>query len=311
MSVKLKKILSFLLFLLIVLLIVFYVKDNLSEFRNIKVASWWSLVGLVIFTGLTFLIQGWFLKVAVLPYKVNLSFNEWFGLVAVTMLGNYIFPFSGWGVRAIYLKNKHSLSYSQFIATTVANWITNFLVFTLGGLLGVGVIYYLFHKFETKLFIFLFLVLAFSCVAFIPIKQLKHRNKFIKKILNLFKIWQEYITHKQILQQLIVITFWQFLATVLSFYYAYRFFGFGVSVWESFLPATFSIYALFIRLVPANLGLYELAVIYPSRIFGLNIADGLLVSAITRLAVIFWTFVLGLIFSYILIKPFSKTKGAK
>lgn len=298
----LKKILSIIIFLLVLGLLGYYIKVNWHEFHEIKIVSWWSLAGLAIFTVLTFLIQGRFLKIAVQPYKINLKFNEWFGLVALTMLGNFIFPFSGWGFRAIYLKKKYALSYSQFVATTVANWLTNFLIFTLGGLLGLGVIYYLSHQIEVKLLVVLIIVLVFSSIAFLPVNKIKSQNKLIEKILNPFRIWQEYITHKKTLWWLFVITFWQFLATIFLFYFAYHLFGFRVSIWESFLPATLSIYALFIRIVPANLGLYELAVVYPSQIFGLTITEGLSISFATRIVAMFWTFALGAIFGYILLR---------
>jgi len=53
--------------------------------------------------------------------------------------------------------------------------------------------------------------------------------------------------------KLFVITFWQFLASALTFYFAYLAFDFRITFLDSFFATILSLYSSVIRLVPASL----------------------------------------------------------
>lgn len=302
-----KKLISVLLFVLIAIFIFYYIKSNWNDFINIHVVSWWSLVASTLLALISFWLTALFFQKSVEPYNLVLSFKEYFGLTMITLMGNYFIPFSGLGFRAIYMKKTYLFSYRNFLITVIANWVTNFLIYALAGILALAVYYYKTRQLNLSLSIIFLTILLISCLSFIPFK-INSRNKFLSRIISLIVGWQEFLTHKNIIEKLFRITFWQLIVSTLMFYFAYLTFGFKVTVIESFLPTALSLYSSVIRLVPASLGLYELAVVYPSKVMGLSVAQGLLVSLITRVVTIFWTFALGLIFSYILIKPKGKEK---
>src|SRR3972149_2128661 len=160
-----KKTFSIVVLVLILLGFIYYLRLHWQDFSSIRISSWASVGLLLIFNLLIFLIQGWFFKVAVKPFGLSLAFNEWFGLVAITTMGNYIFPFAGWGLRGGYLKKRHHLSYGNFLYSTLANWLTNFLIFSLGGLLAVYLIFRQKHQFNWSMLIFFGLVLIFSIIS--------------------------------------------------------------------------------------------------------------------------------------------------
>lgn len=310
MSQKLKQSLSLVLFGFIVIFLVYYLKNHWQDFSQIKIVSWWAFAGLTFLTPVVFWVTAWSFLVSLEPYNLKLKFKEYFGLTMITLLGNYFIPFSGIGVRAVYMKKNFDFSYTNFLVTVIGNWVTNFLIYSSAAVLALIVYYDKTKIFSWPLMTIFLGVTLISLATFIPLKirSSKKRAKILGSIINVFKSWQKYIKHPDLLRRLLVITFWQFLLNSLIFYLAYLTFGFKLTFIDSFLASALSLYSSVIRLVPASLGFYEISVVYPSRILGLSVADGLAVSAVTRFAVMLWTFALGIVFSYILIRPFKQKK---
>lgn len=305
---NLKQFASICFLVLIIVIIGYYVKVHWQDFQSIRIVSCWALTGLVILTPIYFGITSLFFQKSLEPFKLRISFNQYFGLTMITLMGNYLIPFSGFGFRAVYMKKIYSFSYRDFLTTVIASWITNFLIYTLAGMVALIVYYFRTHKIEWTLFLIFLIVLIISCLSFIPLKKNNTQNKILISIASSLALWQEYIKNKDILKKLFVLTFYQFIVTALMFYFAYLTFGFKITFIDSFLPTTLSLYSSVIRLVPASLGFYEAAVVYPSKVMGLSIAQGLLVSTLTRVVTMFWTFALGLIFSYILVRKNPEVK---
>lgn len=295
-----KKIASIIVFIIIVLLIVYYIRTHWQDFLNIHIVSWLSLIILIFLTPISFWLIALFFKKSVEPYALKLSFNEYFGLTVITLMGNYSIPYSGFGLRAVYMKKVYAFSYRHFLTTVIVNWLTNILIYTLAGLAALAYYYLKIHKIDWHLTIIFLIVMIISLFSFAPIK-IKFKNRLLHRLALPFLLWQEYIRNKKTLKELFVLTFYQFIVAVLMFYFAYLTFGFKISVIDSFLPTILALYSSIIRIVPGSLGLYEIAVVYPSKIFGLSVSEGLSVAILTRMVTFFWTFALGLIFSYILI----------
>lgn len=303
-----KKIASVFISIIIVIFITYYIRIHWQEFRDIHVVSWLSLAALVFVTPISFWLVALFFKKSVEPYALKLSFNEYFGLTVITLMGNYLFPFSGFGLRAVYMKRVYSFSYRNFLTTVIVNWVTNILIYTLGGLAALIIYYLRTHKIDWNLTAIFLIVMAISLFSFVPIK-IKTKNKLLSRIISPLALWQEYIKNKDILKKLLWLTFYQFIMATSMFYFAYLSFGFKMTFIDSVLPTVLSLYSAIVRLVPASIGLYEIAVIYPSKILGLSVSEGLSVTILTRIVTLFWTFALGLLFSYILIS--SKKQGSK
>lgn len=309
-KLNIKKIVSVIASILIFIFIIYYIRNHWQDFQNIHIVSWWSLMLLIISTPFLFLVTALFFQKSIEPYNLKLSFNEYFGLTMVTLMGNYLIPFSGLGVRAVYMKKKYAFPYHHFLTTVIVGWITSLIIFTLAGIITLLFDYFIIHQIDKGLMIVFLMIFLICVLSFFPL-NINVKNKTFFRIMAPLVLWQDYIKNRKILGELFWLTFWQFLITALMFYFAYLTFGFKITFMDSFLPTALTLYSSLIRLVPASLGFYEIAVVYPSQILGLSTAEGFSVAFLTRIVSFFWIFVLGLIFSYILIKPKGKKENFK
>ncbi len=306
-SQTLKQIISLVFFIVIAVFLALYLKNHWQDFDNVEIVSWPAFIGVLVLTPIVFYITSWFFQVSLIPFKLKLPFREYFGLTMITLLWNYFIPFSGLGVRAVYLNKKYKFTYEKFLVTVAANWFTNFVVYSVLGIIALVMYYFRTQMFSWPLAIIFSSVAIVSLLTLWPIKK-KVKNKTIAKILYTLELWRKYFKNKEIINKLLVITFYQFLLNTFVFYLAFMSFGLKISFFDTFLPNVLSLYSSLIRIIPISLGIYELSVTYPTTVLGLSIADGLLVSTLTRIGIMFWIFTLGLIFSYILVKPFKKEK---
>lgn len=295
-----KKILSIIVFIFVAVFFVFYLKNNWRDFSSIHIVSWWYLSGFIILTLISFFITALFFQKSVEPFSLKLTFNEYFGLTMITMMGNYLIPFSGLGFRAIYMRKVYNFSYQNFITTVIANWITNFLIYSAAGIFALILFLLRSGDINWPLMSIFIVFIIISLLTFIPVNPNKKYSKLFNRIILPLIDWQEYLKNKTVIQQLLVLTFWQFIVATLAFYFAFLTFNFKITFFESFLPTILSLYSAVIRLVPASFGLYEASIVYPAKIIGFSVANGLAVSALTRVVSMFLTFVLALWFSYIL-----------
>lgn len=309
MSNKLKRILSLIAFAGIVIFFVVYLRRHWSEFRQIEIKSWWIFAAIFVLTPISFYWQSLILKIVVEPFGIHLKFKEYFGLLCLTLLGNFMIPFSGLGFRAVYLKKINRLSYTNFLTTVLVLWTFDFIIYTVGGLVGLFLLKSRLNVFDWKLTLFFLIVLVLAIIWLLPFRLPKFKNRLIVIINKVLAGRQKIFKHPEIIRRLIYLTVIQSLVTTLIFFLCYRLYGFRINFADSFLANTLGLYSFFIRLVPGNLGIFELAVVYPSKILGLTVAQGLSVSAINRLANIAWTFTLGLLFGYILVRPKRKVKN--
>lgn len=309
MSNKLKRILSLIAFAGIVIFFVVYLRRHWSEFRQIEIQSWWIFAAIFVLTPISFYWQSLILKIVVEPFGIHLKFKEYFGLLCLTLLGNFMIPFSGLGFRAVYLKKINRLSYINFLTTVLVLWTFDFIIYTVGGLFGLFLLKSRLNIFDWKLTLFFLLVLVMAIIWLLPFRLPKYKNRLIIIINKVLAGRKKIFKHPEIIRRLIYLTIIQSLVTTLIFFLCYRLYGFRINFADSFLANTLGLYSFFIRLVPGNLGIFELAVVYPSKILGLTVAQGLSVSAVNRLANIAWTFTLGLLFGYILVRPKRKVKN--
>lgn len=307
---NLKKIISIIVFLFIVFFIVYYVKNHWQDFKDIHIVSWWSLATLFFLAPVLFWVTALFFKKSIEPFDPKLCFNEYFGLTVITLMSNYMIPFSGLGVRAVYMKKKYAFPYHHFLTTVIIGWITSLIIFTLAGIIAIMSYYFRVHQIDRGLLIIFLIVLLICLILFLPLK-IKTKNKVVSRVIAPWTLWQNYIKNKKIIIWLFWLTFGQFLITALMFYFAYLTFGFKITFMDSFLPTALTLYSSLIRLVPASLGFYEIAVVYPSQVLGLSAAEGFSVAFLTRIVSFFWIFVLGLFFGYILIKSKNKKETFK
>jgi uncharacterized membrane protein YbhN (UPF0104 family) len=298
-----KRVLSLGVLAVLVAWAVFYVAQNQHAFRALLHLDWRQGLYLIAATMAFFAIQGALLRVSVAAYGVALAPAEWFGLTVVTFFANYAIPFSGIGLRGVYLNRERGLAYADFAGALAAVVVVEVFVFALGGLAGLAALPSLAIPIDPVIaFVLGALVVGLGVVAGLPAGWLIRRFGRAAKLEAFFVSWQRLKGQPMVLCKLAVLTVALFAANVAMFAVAFRALAFKVPPAAGLLAAALSDFSLFVRIAPAAAGTFEGAVIYVAHVFGLTIAEGLLVAAVVRLAIISCCFSLGPFFLYYLIR---------
>lgn len=297
----LKNLLSLIATIGLIFFIARYVQLNLSKFHDVSNLSLKYLIIIFFLVFTNFLLTGFLLKKVMFEFGTKLKFKEWFGLTMVTALGNIVLPFGGLGFRAAYLKKIHNFDYTYLVSTTATILVIEFIVFTLGGVIGLIYLRYTLGYWILTLAYLFFIILAISAYFLIFSPHLpKYKNKWVEKFDNIFKSFYELKKNRRLMFNILMVSVGQFIIISLMFYFSFQAFNFHISIFSSFIPACISDYSMFIRILPASFGLYEGAIIYSAKIFNLTFAQGLLVAATIRLISIIQICSFGLFFFYIL-----------
>ncbi len=282
--------------------VVIYLKNHWSDFVAIEAIVWPYVVLLLSASLIYIIVQGLVLKVTLKPFGIRLKFFEWFGITILTFLGNYIFPFSGFGFRAAYLKKRYGFSYASFVGSLAAIYLTEFFLFTLGGLIGLWGWYKATGFVDYKILTLFLAVFSFCAVfLFFSPRLPTFKNKSLIHLKNVLESLYLIKTNIPLMRQLLMIVTMEVLLFSTIFFLAYRALNFPVSFPSSMIAAALSLYSLLIRVTPASFGFYEATVIYTTKLLSLTIANGLMVAMVTRVVNIVWVFALAPFFSYFLI----------
>lgn len=298
----LKKMISIALTILIFMWLFFYIKKHYQDFEIFKTLSWNNLIILFLSVLGCLFIQGLMLKEITRPYKIILKFREWFGINVLTTLGNYIVPFGGLGFRAAYLKKVYHFDYTYFLSTLGAVCLIQFTVASIGGMIGLLASYYRVGTLNLTLGLTFGLILL-GCLVFLFLspKLPSFKNKIWQRFKGVIESWYQVKKNKELVKKLIRLNIINFLLNVLIFYFSYQSLNLNVSLLQAFLPTSLSTYSILFQITPSSFGFYEGLVIYSSKVLELTTVQGLTVALLIRIAYIFWTIGLGLIFAYILI----------
>lgn len=284
--------------------ICYYVYTGRSEFYKYLDLNWWAVTFLLITSFLYIIVQGLLFREVVRPHNINLRFTEWFGSMVVTLMGNYVVPFAGIGFRASYLKKIYGLSYKDFTTTLSAIYVLEFLVFSLGGMLGMAFLYLSTTSVSgnpllTLIFVSIFLFFL-SILVFSP-KIPSFKFKPWKTIESLLMSWYKLKQDRMLIMRLFLYTLLEFALYSAMFYFAFRAISVSVSFISIITVSAFSDFAFFVRLAPASLGTYEASIAYSVGMFGIDLAEALFVVGLMRISTVIWFFSLGPIYSHILI----------
>lgn len=297
-----KKVFQVLVLVILITWFGVYFYQNINEFRQLKIVNV-IYVAPLFFLFMLFLINnGLILKYLLEPFGIKLKFKEWFGLSVVTSLGNYLTPFRGGAVaRAVYLKKIHQFSYSHFLSTLTGIYVVIFLVYSFVGLLAMAFLYYSLGIFNILIFIiFLSLFLFLSgIVIFSPeIKETKY--SFINKFINVINGWHLIKSNKKTLMVTVLISAGNVLIMVLTMFLEFKVFGVEMSLLSALFLSIVSTLGLFISITPGALGIKEAIVVFTAAVVNVPAPQMLAVSILDRIIGLAIIFILGPIFSYIL-----------
>jgi len=308
---RIRKYVSLMIAILLVAWAIFYVNRHIDEFKNIaQLSVGYTLILLIVGLAVIF-VRGLFTKVVVSIFGIKLAFREYFGISIVTTMGNYLMPFRGGaGVRAIYLKKKHKLPYSLFLSTLAANYVMIFLVNSLAGIIAIGLIYVSYQVFSPIILAIVVLIFLILLTIIVLSPQLPaYKNKILNVISRTLEGWNKIRKDSKIVLRIFLLTLLNSSLNLLIIYFVFHAFSLDISLTQSLFISSLTALSMLISITPGSLGITEAVIVFSSQLFKMIPAQGLLVAALNRSIMLFWTFTLGPIFSYILMT--SSRKASK
>lgn len=310
---KTSKIISVLILFLILALAFFFIYKNLSDFKSLTIVSPHLIFYIIIFFIINYIIIGIILKELIYPMDVKLSLKEAFQISVVTGFYNLITPFrGGMAARALYLKKKHNFSYSSFFATLSASYVLTFLIAGFLGLLSTYLIYSKEGILSIPLLI-LFLGAFTSMLLIITVspKFKPSKNNYINKFINVINGWHLIKSKIKLILTISILTAMQILISSYMLQLQFQVFGIEISFMKCLFLSSIGALSILIAITPANLGIAEAITVFSALTIGISAAQSLSAAILGRLIQTIILFILGPIFSYILIKPLNSENGNK
>ena len=279
-----------------------YFFQNIDEFRQIKIVNAFYIVPLGILFIFSLINNGLILKYFLIPFGIKLKFKEWFGLAVITSMGNYLTPFRGGAVaRAVYLKKIHQFSYTHFLSTLAGMYVVIFLIYSFIGILSVFFLHQFLGIFNVLIFIvflglFLFLL---GIVIFSP-KIQETKFPFLNFFINIINGCHLTKSDKKVVGIIGLISLINVGIMVLMMFLGFRVFGIEIPLLSVLFLSIVSTLGLFISITPGALGIKEAIVAFTAVVINIPISQALTVSILDRVVGLGIIFILGPIFSYVL-----------
>lgn len=292
--------------LLVLFVFVWYFIKNRDDFLIVLSADKLSSALILILYSLSFLINGFFIKVILKSFDRKLPTFESFYISIISSLGNYFLPMRGGAViRSVYLKKKFNFPYSHFVATLYGNYIIVFLVNSFLALLSLLLIQFSLGVVSVPLYLFfglLFTSMLFLSFFKFPLEKIKEfKIKFfdrIAKILkNIFDGWNLIVANKRLLFSLMFLTLINFLISTILFLFEFKSLGISSKLINVVLYNCLSGVSLLVSLTPGSLGIREAMFLITSNLLGVTNDQVMQLALLDRglvvITLVFWFIILG------------------
>jgi glycosyltransferase 2 family protein len=297
---KTKNLISGTILLLIIIYLIYYINNNLQNFKQLTITNPLYLIPLIVILFIFLYSNGIMLKFLMKPFQIKLKNNEAFGLAIITNFYNLITPFRGGAAaRAIYLKKKHDFPYVNFLATLSAIYI---LIFLVSSLIGIFSMLTLIEKsYPILLALSIFTIFLLSIIIFSP-KIKENNNKWSNRFIKVINGWHLIKNNKKIITITIIISLIQVFLIALNNLLAYNIFGIEITLAKALFIAAISNLSIIIAITPGNLGIGDAINVFTANIIGIPLTEAIAATILLRAVNLIIIFILGPIYSYKLIK---------
>jgi len=307
LSTRSKQILSVLVLAGLVIWATVYLACQMDHLEEFKQALAWSpsaLAGLSFLVLVHFTVLGLFSQVILKVFGLDLKHREWFGLAVITTLGNYLLPFRGGaGLRAAYLKKKYSFPLTHFLSTFLAIYLLTIITNSIAGIASLAILNTLVLQIRWPLMLFFGGMLCVSLGgALVPLKSGWLKRLPLPYLSPLMEAWQSIRAHRRVSRNLFFLTILNNLSLTFMIYLGYREMGIDLGLAQGFLLGALFGLGGFVSITPAGLGIQEAVVVFSARTIGIDPVHALALAVVLRVVTVFWTFLLGPLFSYLLLK---------
>ncbi|MBS3112925.1 flippase-like domain-containing protein [Candidatus Woesearchaeota archaeon] len=288
----------------IILLLFNYLKNNLSDFKQLTLVNPLYLFVLVLIFMAGMILNGFLLDYLMRPFGLRLNLKEIIGLPIITNFYNLITPFRGGaGIRAVYLNKKHNFPYVHFLATLGAIYVILFLVNGLGGILSMIYIWLSYNIFNWIIFLAFTVFTLFLIVIIILSPKLpKSKNSLINKFIKVINGWHLIKDNKQVLFITTIIGLVQLILGAINTMITYNLFSIQIDFFKALFIASVGSLSILVAITPGNLGVGEAISIFSANLIGIPLTEAIAATILLRAINLAVILILGPIFSYILIK---------
>lgn len=290
------------LIIIITAAFIFYIKNNLQQIKDAIAIRPSFLIILILLNIANKIFMGLKTKKILEVLNIKLPFKEWFGMSVVNNFYNYLAPKSGTAAIGIYLKSRYRLDYHKYLGVLITTALITILT---SGI--VGFIFSLYSCLprisSTAVFLIMFTGMILGPMVLFIMPRLRLPEKgFFEKVNEFFEGWD--ILRKDIKTILIVAVMDMLIISSIALRYMilFRIFSVQASFASCVLIAPFNIITHFAAIVPGAYGIKEAVVGAVSMLTNISFASGALATLSDRIIMMAISFVLGPIFSFILLR---------
>ncbi len=305
-----KRFLQKLLIVIITLAFAFYIKKNFHHLRDTVSIRPSFLIFLVLLNLLNKLFLGFKTRRIMESFGIRLSFKEWFGMSCVGNFYNYLVPKSGTAVCGVYMKNKYGLNYHKYLSVLITTGLITIFTSGLVGLV-VSLFFRLPHFMDTVIFMILFtgMIAGPSALFLLPRIRLPEKGLFIK-INEFFEGWEILRKDLKTIIAISMVDLLVLLSVAARYFIIFKIFSLPIAFASCVLLSPFNIITHFATIIPGGYGIKEATVGAVSTLTNISFAAGALATLTDRVVMMAVAFILGPIFSFILLKhSFKDNKG--
>ena len=297
----------------VLLLFGIYIWRNPDILVSLKDLNPISFLMIMILFLIVFLFEGLFIKITLQAFNKKITVKESFYLSTISRIGNYLLPMRAGAIfRAAYLKKKYDFDYSKFLSTLYGYYIILFLLYSIIGILSLGIKWLVYGElYIVLLLFFLALFVAMLILIFVRIpfeKIFQKRNKFLAKIIlfleKFMKSWDRIVKNKKLLKQLILVTLGNIIFNTLIIYIEFIALGITINFPDLILYSCLSGVSLLISFTPGSLGIREAVFLISSQSIGL-VEDQILQLAIIDRGILFVLLLIIMILVLVFLKEFN------
>lgn len=241
------------------------------------------------------------LQILINVFDIKVAILTCVGLVSVQSFGNYLPLNAGVLYNAGYLKLKRGLPLTQFISLTASSLVLMVFAYGLIGTILMSLNFYITNEINFIMLsvsvVFVFIGLIFL---FIPLPFFKEKNSLFRWINHVQNGWRIIRNDRNVLIKIILVHTVVLILLSLRFFIIFKDLNSNIGLIGIALLTIMTTVLRFNSIFPGNLGLREAVAGGVSKSFGFSFNIGLLAGIIDRIVAMFWIFLLGIIFSFIL-----------
>ncbi len=296
-----KKFIPFIATFSIVIFIFWITYDDWYQFKNITTVSVITIFWLSILLISIEILNGYKVNVLLKPFGIKLKIIEWIGLDFIRAFGNYL-PFSAGIVsNSVYLKYKKNLPLTKFFGHIVGSIVIMLFTYGILNVFFLLIRYLVYNDLNITLFTtsLTFVVIAIVMMS-TRVRKIESNNKIINWLKDIHNSWclikeQKGLVFKITVLQTLIIT-----CLALRYAVVFQELRYDIDIFAIFILTVMTTVIRFASLFPGNLGFREVLSGGVVQMFGLSFSDGILVAVIIRITEMFWIFLFGTIFSFVL-----------